>query len=469
MRGRYDERTWVADPAADYAPPRYRRACRYRSFIPDPLDDITTIDLETSTVLHDAAEQITRLNSQARPALIPFARLLLRTESIASSRIEGLQTDEKALARAEIRAESGGRVGPEAQEILANIDAMELAVERAAQVPSLTVTDLCAIHAELMAGDRQAQNRVHAGVLRSSQNWIGGNLYNPCGATFVPPPPELVPELLEDLCRFLHRDDLPALAQAALAHAQFETIHPFGDGNGRTGRALIHAVLRRRGLAPHYVPPFSVILAENRQDYIAGLEQFRDGADVNQWLTLFGAVARRAAEVADGYLEEVRVLQWRWRTLLRDTVNPRADAVAWALIEALPAFPAITVQVATDVTGRTKVVVGAGLEQLEQAGVLRRHGSGRRNRVWEPAGLLDLLDDLATARRPMNHVVHVIDQIIEHDDPGNRVPRIGFDTPDVFHVVTVRPLERQVRTRVAEAIDYFFPGVRPVFGVAPGA
>jgi len=98
-------------------------------------------------------------------------------------------------------------------------------------------------------------------VIRSEQNWIGGAASSPRDAEFVPPPPELVPDLLDDLCAFCNREDVPASVQAGIAHAQFETIHPFADGNGRVGRALIHVVLRRRALAPRYVPPVSLVLA----------------------------------------------------------------------------------------------------------------------------------------------------------------------------------------------------------------
>jgi len=113
-------------------------------------------------------------------------------------------------------------------------------------------------HQRLLAGTRLD---AHAGAIRQEQNWIGGSSYNPCSAAFVPPPPEYVPDLLDDLCQFCNSDDIPAVAQAAIAHAQFDTIHPFVDGNGRTGRALIHLVLRRRGLATRVLPPVSLVLA----------------------------------------------------------------------------------------------------------------------------------------------------------------------------------------------------------------
>jgi len=145
---------------------------------------------------------------------------------------------------------------------------MQLSIERASSSGALTVQDLVDIHRVL---PERAPNATVAGRVRDSQNWIGGNDHNPCGATFVPPPPEEVDRLLEDLCAFVDDETLPPLVQAAIAHAQFETIHPFEDGNGRTGRALVQVVLRHRGLAPAFVPPISVVLARDKDRYVGGL------------------------------------------------------------------------------------------------------------------------------------------------------------------------------------------------------
>ena len=148
------------------------------------------------------------------------------------------------------------------------------------------MNDLLDIHRTLLAGTAEER---YAGVVRTDQNWIGGRGLSPADATFVPAPEDRVRALLEDLVTFVALDDLPAIAQAAVAHAQFETIHPFGDGNGRAGRCLIHVVLRRRGLTPLFVPPISVVLAATGRRYIAGLVDFREGR-VDDWI---GAVRGR--------------------------------------------------------------------------------------------------------------------------------------------------------------------------------
>lgn len=390
MRGTLVRRTWEYDPAR-YAPPRFRRACHYQAFIPDGLADFDEpIPTNLAGVVSDAEAAVHRLSTHAHPALAPLARLLLRTESIASSKVEGMQVDARDLARAEARMESGGKAGSTAAEILSNIDAMELAIGHATGSSGVTLNDLVRIHAALMA---TAPNRHVAGLVRTEQNWIGGNNFNPCDADFVAPPPEEVPRLLEDLCQVINDDALPPVVQAGLVHAQFEVIHPFLDGNGRTGRALIHVVLRRRGLTPMYVPPISVVLAGSKDTYIAGLDAYARG-DTDSWLTTFAAATAQSANLAAEYLQQVTTLQDRWRAKLRASSNPRSDSVAWTLIDLMPAHPMISVPIAVAATGRTKAVVNEALMHLETAGVVVRASHGNRNRTWEAAGLLDLLADM---------------------------------------------------------------------------
>ena len=388
MPGRLERRRWPPEPDL-YAPARYRRPCDYEVFIPDP---IAALDIELSGdlagVVSDAESAIAALNAEARPALLPLARLLLRTEAIASSRVEGMQMEVRALARAEARYDMGVTVGAEATEILANIDAMQLAVDDAAAIQQLTPRHFEEIHAMLL---KSAPQSAGAGAFRDEQNWVGGNDYNPCGADFVPPPPEALGSLLTDLCTFCSDEALPPLVQAAIAHAQFETIHPFNDGNGRTGRALVQVLLRRRGLALDYIPPISVVLAGERERYINGLEGYRAG-DIDGWIEQFAVATARAAQLARRYLDHVHGLQDSWRARLRATPSPpRADAVAWRLIDVLPAHPIITVPVGVTATERSKPQVNIGIDQLAVAGILTPLSDSQRNRSWEAVGLLDLL------------------------------------------------------------------------------
>jgi Fic family protein len=192
---------------------------------------------------------------------------------------------------------------------------------------------------------------------------------------------------------------LPPLVQAAIVHAQFETIHPFDDGNGRTGRALIHVVLRRRGIATSYVPPISVVLATQRERYIRGLTGLRSG-DVGPWIEQFAAAAARAAGLATNYLKAVTVLMDEWRGQLAEGPGPRSDAAAWAVIQVLPAHPVITAPVAAAVTGRSKAAIHQAIRQLTDCGVLEPLSASKRNRSWEAVGLLDLLEGMESGRPP---------------------------------------------------------------------
>lgn len=398
MPGAWRRLTWLFEPALD-APPKYRRACQYDAFLPAPLSSLqVNLSDELAGLVSDAEQSIQSLNRVHGGVLAPLARLLLRTESIASSKVEGLQMGARELARSEARADSGEKTSASAVELIDNINMMELAVGEAAQLVPFGIDEILAIHARLMS---RAPNRHVSGRIRTVQNWIGGNDYNPCGADFVPPPPEEVPSLLDDLCAAINNDLLPPLVQAALVHAQFETIHPFHDGNGRTGRALVHVILRRRGLAPHFIPPISVVLAAARSRYIDGLTAFRGDA-VTAWVEHFVAAAARAARLASAYVDAVRALQASWREqFVAGGSAPRADAAAWAIVEVLPAHPVITGPVATAATGRVKSAVYAGIDQLVEAGVLVPLGASKRNRAWEAVGLLELVEGLESGEMPV--------------------------------------------------------------------
>ncbi|MGH2782106.1 MAG: Fic family protein, partial [Thermoleophilaceae bacterium] len=260
------------------------------------------------------------------------------------------------------------------------------------------------------------------GKLRKQQNWIGGSSHNPCSAAFVPPPWEHVRDLLEDLCEFCNDDELPAVAQAALGHAQFETIHPFIDGNGRTGRALIHVILRRRGLAPVLVPPVSLVLATWSKDYVNGLNATRyrpeassqeaiDGLDY--WIGLFGAAMTRAVADAETYEQGIAKVQAGWREPLGKV---RANSAVDILLNALPGAPVITVQSAAALIGRSEQAVNEAIPRLVDAGVLKQTTVGRRNRAFEAPDLIDALTDLE--RRLASP-----DGDTLHSPPQRRVPQ----------------------------------------------
>ncbi len=385
-RGRVEDRLWEARPGAPGGR-RSRKAFHFEVFIPEPVADWNiALRADAVAAVTEATTSVDHLN-QSPPklqSLESLARQLLRAESLASSRIEGLELSHRRLAKA---AFDGDRAhDAKASDVVGNIAAMERAIEMGASANPFTVKDIQAIHESLL---RFGLDKPIAGVIRTKQNWIGRNALTPENADFVPPPPDRIKPLLKDLCTFMNRTDLPALVQAAVAHAQFETIHPFMDGNGRVGRCLIHSVLRARELATRYVPPISLILATRRDQYIAGLTDFREGR-TDEWVEVFADVTKFAAHEAERFADEIAELQQRWAAALG---NPRRDSAAQKILAALPAHPVIDVSTAQDLAGVSDVAAGRALNAMEEAGVLSRLGGGQRNRTWEARQLFHLVDD----------------------------------------------------------------------------
>ena len=391
---------WTPDQTSGL-PRRDRRGCDYEAYVPDRLaGQAFLLQAETAADIADAERAVDRLNGEARGLADSeaVARLLLRAEAVASSRIEGLEVGGRRLLKAQLARSLGDDADDiTATEVLNNIDAMGWAVESVSDAATITVDHLLAIHARLLAGTRLER---HAGKIRDDQNWIGGRSYDPCSAAFVPPPPERVRELLEDLCDFCNDDALPTVAQAAMAHAQFETIHPFVDGNGRAGRALIHSVLRRRGLAPRIVPPISLVLATLSDDYVNGLTATRygpgatpkqTGIALNTWISFFATAAERAVGDARDYEARVADVQTGWRERLG---RVRADSAARLLIDVLPGAPVVTVQSAAELIGRSEQATNEAIPRLVDAGVIRQTTVGRRNRAFEAHELIDAFTDL---------------------------------------------------------------------------
>ncbi|WP_330183878.1 Fic family protein [Nocardia sp. NBC_01503] len=385
-----EQRHWASSLDRGGLSRRDRRAGSYQAYLPDPLvDRPLMLTGETAADIAEAEAAITRLDTEAKALAETEAlsRLLLRAEAIASSRIEGLEVGARRLLRAEAaQALEGQSTDVTATEVLANIDAMALGVNSIRRGETITVEVLLDVHRRLLTGTRLEQ---HGGRFREQQNWIGGSSFNPCSAAYVPPPPELVPGLMVDLLAFCNGDDLPAVAQAAIAHAQFETIHPFVDGNGRTGRALIHLILRRRGLAQHVVPPVSLILATWTQSYIDGLVSFRhigsatspaavDG--VNIWVSRFAAACTRAVADASAFEQKAADLEQVWRERLAPV---RTGSATDLLLAKLVGAPILTVTTAATLIGRSYPAANTAIDRLVQADVLRQVTVGHRNRAFE--------------------------------------------------------------------------------------
>ncbi len=396
-RGRLVDRHWDARPE-ELGGRSARRGFTYQAYVPaEIVADDFLLSSHIAAVAAKAEHACRELNDDP-PALAnleALARQLLRAEAVASSRIEGLVLSHRRLAKAAFSADVRDLT---AQGVLANIAALERAVALASEVDKLTREHLLEVHRLLFADTRDEHL---GGLVREEQNWIGGAASSPRNAEFIPPPHGLVPDLLDDLCAFCNREDVPTVIQATIAHAQFETIHPFHDGNGRVGRALILTIFRRRGIAPRYVPPVSLALAGEADRYVAGLTSWRNG-DEEDWYTVFVDAVHRASTGARAFAGHVAELQSRW---VEQAGNPRRNSGPLRLIGLLPSQPIINVKTAAQLLGGTEERARQAILRLEQAGVLRQTAVGRRNRAWECVGLFDLLDRLErelgpTARTP---------------------------------------------------------------------
>lgn len=385
--------------------PRDRTPFTYHAYVPDEIAELDpALPSSVARVLQEADDAVLSLN-QSLPgiaALEALARQLLRQESVASSRIEGLVLSHRRLARAAVADEDQHR-DTNATAILANIEAMEHAIDVTSVVPEISVEHIVDVHRVLMRGTRDAHI---AGVVREQQNWIGGSSYTPRNAAFVPPPPDEVLRLMADLASFMARADLSPTLQAAIAHAQFETIHPFADGNGRVGRALIHVVYRRGRIAPRFVPPVSLILATNGDGYVGGLTAFRDGR-ATDWYVDFALTVMQACDAAHQLSRQIDALEQQWT---EQAGRPRSGSASQRLIRGLPGQPILRMQHVIELTGASSTAAHAAVNALTAAGVLRQITVGKRNRAWEAAGLLTLLDGFerrlatpAAGEKPVRH------------------------------------------------------------------
>lgn len=342
----------------------------YQSFVPNQLRG-TQISLSDEVLAFALAAQqaAVRADEAVGTEGVFLNHMLIRSESIASSRIEGYRISPKRLAVADIT----GLERESALEVIANVRATELAIEALATKEQLTVDDLVDLQ-HTIAPD------LDRGI-RTIQNWIGGSSYSPLFAAYVPPPPELVPELLADLVEYVNESAHPGILKAAIAHAQFETIHPFIDGNGRTGRALIHTILRRDDVLRHALIPISAVFSTGQNSYIEGLAAYRkDSAGRETWVRSFAAATALAAEATIHLHKRVEVLNealltrlFAWRKGQGLTPRPRPGSTVLRLLESLASTPVTTTKRVAHEFGVSSVAAENALNELAAAGIVARN------------------------------------------------------------------------------------------------
>jgi Fic family protein len=365
---------------------------RVRAFVPAPLA-VRDLELDATTAARaaSAASAVLHAAESLDPDYEPLARLLLRSEGVASSFIEGVRAPVVDVVLAE---EHIGRqeVGAAAW-VASNLAAVSDAVAGAGTDASLSLQTLLEWHRTLMTGSPTPERYV--GVVRDEQGWIGGT--SPLDAQLVTPPPGELAPLLNDLIVFVNRDDLDPVAQAAIAHAQFETIHPFGDGNGRVGRVLIAWILTRR-LALVVPPPVSVAIAADVGGYGSGLALFRFG-DYLRWVRWFSEAVTRGGTAQRTLVASVKRLRAQWLEQLAsaDGRMPRRDAAVFDALNLMPRHLVFTTPTLERELGISRKAAGATLRRLADVGILTEYGNVPPAGAGQPAALYVSRDLLGLA------------------------------------------------------------------------
>lgn len=366
----------------------------YRAAIPARIADLM---LDVPAVLAadvaDAEAALVRFDHHAGDALGadaialgPMSRILLRTESSSSSQIEHITVGARQLAIAAL----GEDPAPNARLVAGNVQAMQAALDVADR---LDRDALLAMHRVLLAADPHGSD--WAGIVRDRVVWVGRSAIGPRDADFVPPLPPDIEPALTDLLAFIARPDLPVLLQTAVAHAQFEIIHPFTDGNGRVGRALVQAMLRAGGLVPTTTAPVSAGLLRRTDDYVDALMAYRSG-DAAPILQAMTQAARYAAATGIELIDDLA----RQLDEARESLGAlRPQALAWRLLPALVAQPVLTSTHVQRLLGVSATSALRALDALTDAGVLVERTGRRRNRLWEHRGILAVLDEYAARIR----------------------------------------------------------------------
>lgn len=314
--------------------------------------------------------------------------LLLRSESSASSRIENLTASVRNVALAELDATTPRN----SREIAGNVRAMREAIELKGE-PS--VEDVLRVHASLMSVTGES----FGGELRDEQVWIGGSAFGPQGAAFVPPSQERVPALLDDLMAFVRRDDLDPVVQAAVAHAQFETIHPFVDGNGRTGRALLHRWLCYHDVLRHATLPISSGLLHDVDSYMGALQSYHDG-DVRHIVGELVNALEVALALAQSATRQIDDIIERWQ----EQMGERRGSAIRMLPAVLVAQPVVSVAHVADHLQITPRAARDVIARACEYGMLTPMGNRRRGVFYQADELLDVLEQM-TSRPAMRRML----------------------------------------------------------------
>ena len=363
-----------------------RCAGGYRAFVPAPLPPPIEWGDTLAAALSRADLAVGRLAGEGRRFPNPhlFIRSFVRREAVLSSRIEGTRTTLAELLAAEAGA-TDATDSADLREVANYVAALEYGLDRLDTLP-LSLRLIREIHERLMRGVRG--DSATPGEFRRSQNWIGPPGCTLDEAGYVPPPPDELMPCLDALERFLHDDGLPALVHVALAHAQFEAIHPFLDGNGRIGRLLITLLLADRGILPSPLLYLSAYFEETREDYYAHLLAVTESGAWEDWLVYLLHGVRSQADDALARIERLDQLIDSWRDELGDALSPRLEGVLRLFVE----HPFWSVGEVGKTLGIAYTTARRAVDRLEEAGIVSPSGPSRRNRVYCASAVLTVLD-----------------------------------------------------------------------------
>lgn len=311
--------------------------------------------------------------------------LQLRTESVDSSKIENVDASLADYGRALL----GVGANSSAMSMASATAALTRMIADADRTRKIRSEAVLEAHHDLMARNPTEAHR--AGTYRTSQNWVGGSDYSPRGALHVPPPPDTVPDYLEDLFRFCNRDDLAPLAQAAIAHAQFESIHPFIDGNGRIGRTLIHAILRRRRVTKHLTVPIASALVAHRDRYFAALNDYRAG-NAHTIVAMMASAASIATSESWKTATTILAIRESWQE--RSGID-RPGTAPYRMLDLLTEEPIVNIDLITERLGLDEPAAKDLIKDLMAVKVLTKAPKSRRAPVWLAKDVLDEIHDLS--------------------------------------------------------------------------
>ena len=352
----------------------------YRSaVVPEIAQLDPVVSAATAALADEATAELARFDAEMGSEIAPFGAILLRSESAASSRIENLTASAKAVALAEL----GDTSKRNATEIVANTSAMTAAIALADRLDNPAIL---ALHAALL---EQHDPRI-AGKWRTAQVWIGSSSYGPHTASFVPPHHTRVVAAIDDLVRFMQRDDLPVLPQATIAHAQFETIHPFPDGNGRTGRAIVHCLLRGKRLTRQVTVPVSAGLLTDTERYFDALTAYRAG-DIQPIVERFAEASFDSLVNGRQLVTELRVIRNEWS----DSITSRRQATVWRALDVVFRHPVLDNALVQSELDVSAMGAEAAITELVEIGALQEITGGRRNRRFAAIPVLAALDAFA--------------------------------------------------------------------------